>query len=139
MTGRFQVGGPFRLAWNWPNSRRQLSSPSCLPQPNFVFSISTQPQLETNMGITKMLGKAFSAIIFVSGAWLGCVLACTRVWLQRQYAVHRRAITCANPFRIFYAHRVPIWWGQKLNKPETFGFLSLSFPIARFGSPSFEE
>lgn len=27
--------------------------------------------------------------------------------------------------RVFYAHRIPIWWGQRLNDPETFGFLSI--------------
>jgi len=34
-----------------------------------------------------MLGEAFSVIVIASGAWLGCVLACSRVWLQRQYAL----------------------------------------------------
>ena len=32
----------------------------------------------------------------------------TKAWVQRQ---------------VFYAHKVPIWWGQQLDKPETFGFL----------------
>ncbi|KAI9796759.1 MAG: hypothetical protein M1833_005999 [Piccolia ochrophora] len=47
-------------------------------------------------------------LVTASGVWIGCVLLCTKTWVQRH---------------VFYAHKVPIWWGQRLNEPETLGFL----------------
>ena len=43
-----------------------------------------------------------------AGPWVVAVCLCTFTWVQRQ---------------VFYAHRLPIWLGQNLDKPETFGFL----------------
>ena len=43
-----------------------------------------------------------------AGSWVVAVWLCTFTWLQRQF---------------FYAHHLPIWLGQDLDKPETFGFL----------------
>ena len=47
-------------------------------------------------------------VVAISGVWIVVVILCSQPWIQRQ---------------ILYAHRLPIWWGQQLNKPERFGFL----------------
>lgn len=53
--------------------------------------------------------KACVEILFAATAgFFGCVALCSTVFFQRH---------------IFYAHKVPIWWGQKLEEPESFGFL----------------
>jgi pimeloyl-ACP methyl ester carboxylesterase len=60
------------------------------------------------MDAVSIAKKVFWGLIATGGVWVGCVLFCTRTWVQRQ---------------VFYAYKVPIWWGQQLDKPETFGFL----------------
>lgn len=55
-----------------------------------------------------IIKKVFWSLIAAGGIWMGCILLSTKAWVQRQ---------------VFYAHNVPIWWGQQLDKPETFGFL----------------
>ena len=60
------------------------------------------------MDAASIIKKVLWGLIAAGGTWVGCVLLCTKTWVQRQ---------------AFYAHRVPIWWGQELDKPETFGFL----------------
>ena len=60
------------------------------------------------MDAASIVKKVFWGLIAAGGIWMGCVLLAIKAWVQRQ---------------VFYAHRVPIWWGQHLDKPETFGFL----------------
>ena len=60
------------------------------------------------MGGASIVEKVFWGVIAAGGTWVGCILLCTKAWVQRQ---------------LFYAHKVPIWWGQQLDKPETLGFL----------------
>ena len=60
------------------------------------------------MDAASIIKKVFWGLIAAGGIWMGCVLLSTKAWVQRQ---------------VFYAHKVPIWWGQQLDKPETFGFL----------------
>ena len=52
--------------------------------------------------------RVVSSLIGAGAVWIACILLCTCTWVQRQ---------------IFYAHKLPIWWGQQLDKPERFGFL----------------
>ena len=52
--------------------------------------------------------KCVASLIAVSAGFAVCVALCTSTVVQRQ---------------IFYLHKAPIWWRQKLDKPETFGFL----------------
>ena len=60
------------------------------------------------MDAASVVKKVFWGLIAAGGIWMGCVLLSIKAWVQRQ---------------VFYAHKVPIWWGQQLDKPETFGFL----------------
>lgn len=60
------------------------------------------------MDATFIVKKLFWSLIAAGAIWMGCILLSTKAWVQRQ---------------VFYAHKVPIWWGQQLDKPETFGFL----------------
>ena len=52
--------------------------------------------------------RVLGSLIDAGGLWAACILLCTTTWVQRQ---------------VFYAHKVPIWWGQQLDKPERFGLL----------------
>ena len=61
------------------------------------------------MDATFIVEKVFWSLIAAGGIWMGCIrLSSTKAWVQRQ---------------VFYAHKVHIWWGQQLDKPETFCFL----------------
>ena len=60
------------------------------------------------MDTASIIRKVLWSLIGAGGMWTACVLLCTSTWVQRQ---------------LFYAHKVPIWWGQQLDKPERFGFL----------------
>ena len=60
------------------------------------------------MDETSTIQRVLWSLIGAGGLWAACVLLCTSAWVQRQG---------------FYAHKVPIWWGQQLDKPERFGFL----------------
>ena len=60
------------------------------------------------MNATSVFKDVLWCLIGAGGVWSACVLLCTSTWVQRQ---------------VFYAHNVPIWWGQQLDKPESFGFL----------------
>ncbi len=60
------------------------------------------------MDAASIVQKILWGLIGAGGMWTACVLLCTTTWVQRQ---------------VFYAHKVPIWWGQQLDKPESFGFL----------------
>lgn len=55
-----------------------------------------------------IIKKVVWAALAAAGSWIVAVWLCTFTWVQRQ---------------LFYAHRLPIWLGQDLDKPETFGFL----------------
>ncbi|KAL8716926.1 MAG: hypothetical protein Q9225_005778 [Loekoesia sp. 1 TL-2023] len=61
-------------------------------------------QMEAGVVIKKIVWVLVAAGSF----WVAAVWLCTLTWVQRQ---------------LFYAHRIPIWLGQDLDKPETFGFL----------------
>ena len=63
-----------------------------------AFALNTAPVLK----------KVLWSLIGAGGLWTVCVLLCTSTWVQRQ---------------VLYAHKVPLWWGQQLDKPESFGFL----------------
>lgn len=60
------------------------------------------------MDAASMIEKALWSLIGAGLLWTACVLLCTTTWIQRQ---------------VFYAYKLPIWWGQQLDKPERFGFL----------------
>ena len=60
------------------------------------------------MDTASIIKKVLWSLIGASGMWTACVLLCTTTWVQRQ---------------VFYAHKLPIWRGQHLDKPECFGFL----------------
>ncbi|KAF2502921.1 alpha/beta-hydrolase [Lophium mytilinum] len=55
----------------------------------------------------------------VSGIWILGMLLCSIPWFQRQ---------------MLYLHWVKIWWGFKLDRPETFGFLKSQ--VAPFRIPT---
>ncbi|KAL9111711.1 MAG: hypothetical protein Q9227_003986 [Pyrenula ochraceoflavens] len=57
---------------------------------------------------TDSLYKCAASLVTVSTGFFVAVALCSSAFFQRQ---------------IFYAHKVPIWLGQNLNKPESFGFL----------------
>lgn len=73
------------------------------------------------MDLVWLLKKGCSVILAASGVWVGCVLLCSFRCVQRQ---------------VFYAHNVPIWWGQKLDQPETFGFLKNQVTILQIPTKS---
>ena len=60
------------------------------------------------MDAASVTQKVLWSLIGAGGLWTACILLCTST------GVHRQA---------FHAHKIPIWWGQQLDKPETFGFL----------------
>ena len=60
------------------------------------------------MDATPFIKRVLWSLIGAGGIWTACVLLCTTIWVQIQ---------------LFYAHKLPIWWDQQLNKPESFGFL----------------
>ena len=60
------------------------------------------------MDISDIFKVCVEAVVAVTAGFLGCVALCTSTFIQRQ---------------IVYAHKAPIWWGQKLETPESFGFL----------------
>ncbi|KAK0506848.1 hypothetical protein JMJ35_010702 [Cladonia borealis] len=60
------------------------------------------------MDPTSIFKRVVSSLIGAGVVWIACILLCTCTWVQRQ---------------VFYAHKLPIWWGQQLDKPERFGFL----------------
>ena len=60
------------------------------------------------MDAASVIKNVLWGLFCAGGLWTACVLLCTSTWVQRQ---------------VFYAHNVPIWWGQQLDKPESFGFL----------------
>ncbi|KAL8775114.1 MAG: hypothetical protein Q9209_000593 [Squamulea sp. 1 TL-2023] len=60
------------------------------------------------MGVESVANRFAWAAVAVGACWSVAVWLCTLTWVQRQ---------------LFYAHRIPIWLGQNLDKPETFGFL----------------
>ena len=60
------------------------------------------------MDPTSIFKRVVSSLIGAGVVWIACILLCTCTWVQRQ---------------LFYAHKLPIWWGQQLDKPESFGFL----------------
>ena len=60
------------------------------------------------MDPTSIFKRFVSSLIGAGVVWIACILLCTSTWVQRQ---------------VFYAHKLPIWWGQQLDKPERFGFL----------------
>ena len=65
-----------------------------------------------------MLQRCAASLSALSVGIAACVLLCLSTSVQRQ---------------IFYLHKAPIWWGQKLDSPERFGFLHnqvLPFRIA---------
>lgn len=69
------------------------------------------------MGLGSIFRICASTLIKISIWLFACVVLCTSRRFQRH---------------IFYLHKAPIWWGQKLDKPESFGFLHnqvLSFRI----------
>ncbi|KAL8836053.1 MAG: hypothetical protein Q9170_003066 [Blastenia crenularia] len=55
-----------------------------------------------------MISTTARVLATTAAFWLLCVCLCTITWVQRQ---------------IFYAHWIPIWVGQDLDKPEILGFL----------------
>lgn len=55
-----------------------------------------------------MLQQLLSLVVFCSGSWLLALLVVSFPNIQRH---------------IFYLHKLPIWWKQKLDIPESFGFL----------------
>ena len=60
------------------------------------------------MDPTSIFKRVVSSLIGAGVVWIACILLCTCTWVQPQ---------------LFYAYKLPIWWGQKLDKPEGFGFL----------------
>ncbi|KAL9606801.1 MAG: hypothetical protein Q9179_000008 [Wetmoreana sp. 5 TL-2023] len=60
------------------------------------------------MGADIIITKILWSVIAAGAFWIAAVWLCTFKWVQRQ---------------LFYAHRIPIWLAQDLDKPETFGFL----------------
>ena len=55
-----------------------------------------------------MFAQIIEGLLLVSGFWVVAVLLLTFPWIQRH---------------LFYLHRLPIWLGQQLGKPETYGYL----------------
>lgn len=55
-----------------------------------------------------MLQEILTGVVFASGTWLLALLVTSIPFIQRH---------------VFYAHKLPIWWRQKLDVPESFGFL----------------
>ncbi|PGH23958.1 hypothetical protein AJ80_02020 [Polytolypa hystricis UAMH7299] len=55
-----------------------------------------------------LLENIGAGIVALSGVWIFCVALASRRFIQRH---------------VFYLHKLPIWWGQRLDDPETFGFL----------------
>lgn len=60
------------------------------------------------MELFQVLQKCVVALLVAIVGWLACVALCASVTIQRH---------------VFYLHRLPIWWSQKLGIPESFGFL----------------
>lgn len=58
--------------------------------------------------MTDVLKGCVEILVAVTAGFFGCVALCTSTFIQRH---------------VFYAHKAPIWWGQKLDTPESFGFL----------------
>lgn len=81
---------------------------SAYPKHLLNFKGANGDLTEIFMDATSIVKKVFWSLIAAGGIWMGCILLSTKAWVQRQ---------------VFYAHKVPIWWGQQLDKPETFGFL----------------
>jgi pimeloyl-ACP methyl ester carboxylesterase len=70
------------------------------------------------MEITTIFKKFVASLLTLSFGFVISVAVCTSTAVQRQ---------------LFYLHKAPIWWRQKLDKPESFGFLHnqiLSFRIS---------
>jgi len=55
-----------------------------------------------------MLQQLLTLVVFCSGVWLLALFVVSFPYNQRH---------------IFYLHKLPIWWKQKLDIPESFGFL----------------
>ncbi|KAK5956084.1 hypothetical protein OHC33_002657 [Knufia fluminis] len=55
-----------------------------------------------------MLQQVISFLVFASGLWLFALFIASFPTVQRH---------------VFYLHKLPIWWSQKLDIPESFGFL----------------
>ena len=60
------------------------------------------------MDPSSIFKRVLSSLIGAGLVWIACILLCTCTWVQHQ---------------LFYAHKLPIWWSQQLDKPESFGFL----------------
>lgn len=60
------------------------------------------------MDFENVFRKCVATLIGLSTGFIACIALCTSRRFQRH---------------IFYLHKAPIWWGQKLDKPESFGFL----------------
>lgn len=60
------------------------------------------------MALLVIAQRVLVTLVGIAAGWILCVALCASTTIQRH---------------VSYLHKLPIWWSQKLNIPESFGFL----------------